>query len=72
MAKLLEQALEALRNLPPERQAELAEVITMAAEEGSGHCSRAQLDAIDEGIADAGRFASDTDVKALFAKFRSA
>ena len=73
MTKSLEQAIEALRKLPPKRQDELAEVITMVAGEQTAQHTKAQLDAIDEGIADAdaGRFVSDLEVSALFAKYRS-
>ena len=74
MTKLLEQAIEALRKLPPQRQDELAEVITMVAGEQATQHTEAQLATIDEGIADAdaGRFVSDIEVSALFAKYRSA
>ena len=74
MTKLLEQAIETLRKLPPQRQDELAEVITMAVGEELAEYTPAQLAAIDEGIrdADAGHFVSDIEVSALFGKYRSA
>ena len=74
MTKLLEQAIEPLRKLPPQRQDELAEMITMAVGEETTPYTPGQLAAIDEGIrdADAGRFVNGMEVSALFAKYRSA
>lgn len=74
MTKLLEQAIESLRKLPPQRQDELAEVISMAVGEDAPAYTQSQLAAIDEGIrdADAGNFASDAEVAALFSKYRTA
>ena len=74
MTKLLEQAIEAIRKLPPQRQDELAEVLSLAASDEATHYTSEQLAAIDEGVddAEAGRFTTDAEVVALFAKFRSA
>jgi len=74
MIKLLEQAIEAVRKLSPERQDELAELLLMASSKTPLRVSDEERLAIDAGLADAnaGRFASDGDVEALFAKHRSA
>jgi len=74
MTKLLDQAIEAVRKLPPERQDELAELLLVASSNSPLRVSDEERLAIDAGIADAdsGRFAADGDVEALFAKHRSA
>ncbi len=73
MSSKLEQALDALRKLPEERQDELAEALYLGAQTTTENHTAAQLAAIDEGIADAeaGRFASDQEVAVLLARFRS-
>ena len=70
----LDTAIAAVRDLPEERQDELADAILAAADVSDRSYTPEQLRAIDEGIADAdaGRFASDEDVERLFARFRSA
>ena len=70
----MEKAIQAIRRLPADRQDELAEAMLAAAETPPVEYSAEQLAAIDEGMADAdaGRFASDEDVKSLFARFRAA
>jgi predicted transcriptional regulator len=74
MTKQLEQAFEAVRKLPAERQNELAEALEAAADMAPRSYTNDQLAALDEGIADAdaGRFVSDTDLAKLFAKYRGA
>lgn len=69
----LDRAFDKLRQLPPERQDEWAELISEAEHDAPTSCTAAQLAAIDEGIADAkaGRFASDEEVETLFARFRA-
>ena len=74
MTKLLEEAIEAVRRLPRERQDVVASAMLAAAEEAPD-VDRTALDAaIDEGIADAdvGRFASDEEIKRLFDRLRAA
>ena len=70
----LDTAIAAVRDLPEARQDELADAILAAANTADRSYTPAQLQAIDEGIADAeaGRFASEEDVERLFARFRSA
>jgi len=74
MTKLLDQAIEVVRKLSPERQDELAELLLVASSNSPLRVSDEERLAIDAGIADAGagRFATDGDVAALFAKHRSA
>ena len=73
MTKLLEQAIKAVRKLPPERQDELAEGLVMAAASAKERTyTPEQIKAMREGYeqAEAGQFVSDEEVEALFAKFR--
>lgn len=74
MTKLLEEAIKAIRQLPEERQNELAELLVAATKEGGREYSQEQIEAIDAGLADAeaGRFATDEEVSALFSKYRAA
>ncbi len=74
MTTKLNQAFETLRQLPEERQDEWAELIAEAEQRPASAYAAEQLAAIDEGIADAktGRFVSDEEVNALFARFRAA
>jgi hypothetical protein len=65
--------LERISRWPPERQQELAELALEIEAEIVGtpyHASVDELRAIDEGLADGPT--SEEDVKAVFAKFRSA
>ena len=73
MTMKLDQAFDKLRQLPQERQDEWAELISEAEYDAPTSYSADQLAAIDEGIADAkaGRFASDEEMQALFARFRA-
>ena len=73
MTMKLDQAFDKLRQLPQERQDEWAELISEAEHDAPTSYTADQLAAIDEGIADAkaGRFASDEEVQALFARFRA-
>jgi hypothetical protein len=72
MTKLLDQAIEVVRQLPEDHQDELAQGLIQAAESKRRTLNQAQLDSIDRGIADAnaGRFASNEEVEALRAKYR--
>ena len=70
MTKLLEEAIDAVRKLPVDRQNELAEALSVAARMTRPRVySDEQIAAIDEGIAnaDAGRFVSDAELSAFFA-----
>ena len=68
MNKLLQEAVEAIKRLPEERQTYLAEKMLIQADE-----EVAFLQAIDEGIddADAGRFASAQEAQILRKKIQS-
>ncbi len=73
MTKLLEQALEAVRRLPPDSQDEIAHAILQLAS-GNGEpepIDQAHLSAVLEGLAQAKRreFASDAEVEAAFRRF---
>jgi hypothetical protein len=71
----LKDLLERVQTWPEEAQNELVAVANQIESELQGNyvASREELDAIDAAIAslDAGEFASDGEVQAAFAKFRS-
>jgi hypothetical protein len=74
MTKLLEQALEAVRRLPPESQDEIARTMLHLArsnEDEPETIDPAHLSAVLEGLAQAKRreFASDEEVEAAFRRF---
>jgi hypothetical protein len=73
MTKLLEKALEAVRQLPPDSQDEIARaMLTLAGDEGEPEeIDRAHLPAVLEGLAQAKRreFATDAEVEAAFRRF---
>ena len=73
MTKLLEKALEAVRQLPPDSQDEIARaMLTLAGDEGEPEeTDPAHLPAILEGLAQAKRreFATDTEIEAAFRRF---
>lgn len=73
MTKLLEKALEAVRQLPPDSQDEIARaMLALAANDGQPEeFDPAHLTAILEGLAQAKRreFASDAQVEAAFRRF---
>jgi hypothetical protein len=73
MTKLLEQALEAVRRLPPDMQNEIARaMLQLAARNGEPEdIDAAHLPAVLEGLAQAKRrqFASDAEVEAAFRRF---
>ncbi len=73
MTKLLEKALEAGRQLPPESQDEIAQaMLHFAATDGEPEpVDLEHLPAILEGLAQArrGEFATDEEVKKAFARF---
>lgn len=72
----LKDLLERVRSWPEEAQNELVAVANQIENELQGDyvATREELEAIDAAIAslDAGQFASDEEVQATFAKFRSA
>jgi hypothetical protein len=73
MTKLLEKALEAVRQLPPDSQDEIARaMLTLAGDEGqSEEIDPARLPEGLESLAQARRrdFASDAEVEAAFRRF---
>jgi hypothetical protein len=73
MTKLLEQALEAVRRLPPDSQDQIARTILhLAANDGEPEpVDPAHLPAVLEGLAQAKRreLASDAEVEAAFRRF---
>jgi len=73
MTSLLKLAIEKLEKLSPERQDELARMLLDAADSEIYVLSKAERAAVEEGLADvrAGRFASDEEVEAIFARHRS-
>ncbi|WP_217570521.1 hypothetical protein [Mesorhizobium sp. GbtcB19] len=73
MTKLLEKALEAVRQLPPDGQDQIAlAMLTLTGNEGEPEeIDAAHLPAVLEGLAQAKRrqFATDTEVEAAFRSF---
>jgi DNA-binding transcriptional regulator YdaS (Cro superfamily) len=73
MTKLLEQALEAVRRLPPDSQDQIAlAMLSLASNDGEPEeIDPAHLPAVLEGLAQAKRheFATDADVEAAFRRF---
>jgi DNA-binding TFAR19-related protein (PDSD5 family) len=73
MTKLLEQALEAVRRLPPESQDEIARaMLHLATSNGTPEAiTPAHLAAVLEGLAQAQRreFASDVEIEEAFRRF---
>lgn len=75
MTTKLDQALEKVRKLPPERQDHIADVLlTLATPLAESDYTPAQIAAIEEGLADAaaGRIASQDDMEAFFSRYRGA
>lgn len=73
MNKLLEQAFDAVRKLPPERQDELAEMLLAVSGGEPYRVSDDERSAIEAGMADAaaGHFATEDEAAALFGKLRN-
>jgi hypothetical protein len=73
MTKLLEQALEAVRHLPPDSQDEIARaMLRLAAGDGEPEAvDSAHLPAVLQGLSQAERrkFATDDQVEAAFRRF---
>jgi hypothetical protein len=72
MTKLLERAVETVRGLPPEMQDELARMLLQLAGEDQPvlQLSAEEAASLDESLAqaDRGEFASDEQVRAIWAK----
>ena len=72
MTKLLEQAVEAVRGLPPEIQDELARMLLQLAGEDQPllQLSPEEEESLDESLAqaDSGEFATDEQVRGIWAK----
>ena len=76
-AKVLKDVLERVKTWPEEAQAELAEIaleIDAGLAGGVYHATPEELEGIDRGLKAAreGRFATDKEVEAVFAKHRRA
>ncbi len=73
MTKLLDQALAAVRRLPPESQDEIARAMLHLAsgEVAAEPVDAAHLDAVLEGLAQvqSGQFATEIEVEAAFRRF---
>ncbi|MET3614707.1 putative transcriptional regulator [Rhizobium aquaticum] len=74
MTRLLEKAIDIIRNLPDQRQDELAVALFAAAGAGAVDLSEAEFIAVQEGLEDvrAGRFADPSEIEAIFARHRRA
>ena len=74
MIKALEQAIEKVKALSPERQEYAAEVLEQIAAAGDEvyHLSDEERRLVQEGLAelDRGEFASEAEVRAVFNKYR--
>jgi hypothetical protein len=73
MTELLEKALEAVRQLPPDTQDQIALAMLRLSgnEDAPEEVDAAHLSAVLEGLAQArhGLFASDSDIEAAFCRF---
>jgi hypothetical protein len=73
MTRLLEQAVETVRRLPPEMQDDLARMLLQLAgqDQSSFQLSAEEEASFDESLlqADRGEFASDEQVRAIWAKY---
>lgn len=74
MTKLVEKAMEVFNRLPAERKDEVASMIIDVADETPYQLSPDEREAVERGIAaaEAGDFATDEQVAAVFRKLRSA
>jgi len=69
----LKDVMQKVESWPREAQEELAEIaraMEAAMQDGSYSATPQELAGIDRGLADAGRFVSDAEVAAIFAKHR--
>ncbi|MCD2180112.1 hypothetical protein [Rhizobium sp. C1] len=74
MTLLLEKAIDIIRNLPDQRQDELAVALFAAAGAGADELSEPALRAVQDGLEDvrAGRFADPSEIETIFARHRRA
>jgi predicted transcriptional regulator len=73
MTKLLETAIERIRQWPDERQTEIAEMLlALDADDFDDKVDAETLAAIDNGLAqaDRGEFADPADIDAIFTRYR--
>jgi predicted transcriptional regulator len=71
MIKALEDAIEKIRHLPPERQADAADLLEQIVKAGPIYILSAEEEAlIDDGLADAdaGRIVSDEEMEAFWSR----
>jgi predicted transcriptional regulator len=74
MTKLLETAIERIRQWPDERQIEIAEMLlALDADDYDGEVDAETLAAIDNGLAqaDRGELADPKDIEAIFSRYRT-
>lgn len=74
MMKVLEQAIDKIRNLPEERQEAAAQALELiAAQMDSGALSDDEIEGVKQAqeAVQRGAYASDGDVKAFFGRFRT-
>lgn len=71
MSDLVERAVTTLRNLPPERQEELAQMLLFYADQEMVWLTPEEEADLAESLAqaDRGEFATDEEVRAVWAKF---
>ena len=74
MTRLFEKAVDIIRNLPDQRQDELAVALFAAASADDIDLSQGELTAVQQGLEDvrAGRFAETSEIEAIFARHRNA
>ena len=73
MIKVLEEAIEKIRDLPEERQVAAAEVLEVIAAQRIGKLTTQEIEGVRQAQKEVrrGKFASDQKVKAFFARFRA-
>ncbi len=73
MIKVLEDAIEKVRDLSTERQMAAAEVLKVFASQGSGRLTTEEITGVRKAQKEVrkGKFASDRKVRSFFARFRA-
>lgn len=73
MIKVLEEAIEKIRDLPKDRQMAAAEVLKVFASQGSGRLTTEEIAGVRRAQIEIrkGKFASGRKVKSFFARFRA-
>ena len=73
MIKVLEEAIEKIRDLPKERQVAAAEMLEVIAAQRTGKLTAQEIEGVRQAQKEVrkGKFASDRKVKAFFARFRA-